>query len=233
MEVFRKEAESAVQFFYAWRTVNEVAANNKAVAATLNTAPLFRNTTLSSLPTSALIALGRVFDQEKDTHNIDRVLRVAQRNPGIFSLESLANRKRKLSSNSYEWLDEYLASAYVPTPEDFRRLRKHVATRRKVYEESFRPLRHKVFAHKQVLSGSETVALYERAQIKDLQQLLIFLRRLHEALWELLFNGRKPNLRPARYSVSQMRAEPRKHGGSLQERLTHETEAFLKRVSPK
>ena len=231
LQVFRREAESAVQFFYAWRTVNEVAAKNEAVVATLNKAPLFWNTTLGALQTSAFIALGRVFDQEQDTHNVDRVLRIAQRNPEIFSLEALAERKRRLSPNSHEWIAEYLETAYVPTPDDFRRLRKHVAARRKLYTDNFRPLRHKVFAHKQMFKQDEAHALFANAKIKDLQQLLVFLRRLHEALWELLFNGRKPVLRPARYSVSQMRAQPRQHGRSLQERLTHETEAFLKLIS--
>lgn len=231
LEVFRREAESAVQFFYAWRTVNEVAAKNKAVFAALNKAPLFWKTTLGALQTSAFIALGRVFDQEQDTHNIDRVLRIAQRNLEIFSLEALAERKRRLSPNSHEWLSEYLKTAYVPTEDDFRRLRKHVDARRKVYVASFRGLRHKVFAHKQLFKQDEAHALFANAKVKDLQQLLVFLRRLHDALWGLFFNGSKPVLRPARYSVSQMRAQPRRHGQSLQERLTHETEAFLKLIS--
>lgn len=231
LEVFRKEAESAVQFFYAWRTINEVASKNRRVVGTLNKAPLFWNTTLGALQTAAFIALGRVFDQDQDTHNIDRVLRIAQRNPEIFSTEALGERKRRLSSNAHEWLDEYLRTVYVPNADDFRRLRKHVANRRKVYEAGFRPIRHKVFAHKQLVEQSEVHVLFANAKIKDLQQLLVFLRRLYEALWQLFFNGRKPNLRPARYSVSQMRAQPSPHGRSLQERLTHETEAFLKLIS--
>ena len=231
LEVFRREAESAVQFFYAWRTVNEVAAGSKAVVATLNKAPLFWNTALGALQTASFIALGRVFDQEQDTRNIDRALRIAQRNPEIFSLEALGKRKQGSSPNAHEWLAEYLRAAYIPTPDDFRRLRKHVAARRKVYAECFRPLRHNVFAHKHMFKQDEVHDLYANAKIKDLQQLLVFLRRLHEALWELLFNGRKPVLRPARYSVSQMIARPRQQGRSLQERLTHETEAFLKLIS--
>lgn len=231
LEIFRQEAESAVQFFYAWRTVNEVAAKNKAVVITLNKAPLFWNTTLAALQTATFIALGRVFDQEQDTHNIDRVLRIAQQNLEIFSLNALAERKRRASPNAHEWLDEYLQNAYLPTADDFRRLRKHVAKRRKIYTECFRPLRHKVFAHKQMFNQDEAHVLFANAKIKDLQQLLVFLRRLHETLWQLLFNGIKPVLRPARYSISQMISQPRQHGRSLQERLTHETEAFLKIIS--
>lgn len=231
LEVFRREAESAVQFFYAWRTVNEVASKDKSVVAALNTAPLFWNTSLGALQTAAFIALGRVFDQEQNTHNIDRVLRIGQRNPEIFSLDALADRKRRGSPNANEWLDEYLANAYVPNPEDFRRLRKHVAARRKIYEASFRPIRHKVFAHKRVAEQSETYALFANAKIAEIQQLLVFLRRLYEALWELFFNGRKPVLRPARFSVTQMLAQPSAKGRSLQERLTKETESFLKSIA--
>ncbi|MBZ0167817.1 hypothetical protein MELA_02903 [Candidatus Methylomirabilis lanthanidiphila] len=229
--MFRGEAESAIQFFYAWRAVNEVASNNKEVVAILNKAPLFWNTSLGALQTSAFIALGRVFDQRSNTHNINRLLHIGEQNPEIFSLEALAERKRGVSSTADEWLDEYLRDAYVPTPNDFRRLRKHVATRRKIYEASFRPIRHKVFAHKQLSTQVDTEALFANAKIRDIQQLLIFLRRLHEALWQLFFNGRKPILRPAPYSVSQMLAQPRPNGHSLQERLTRETEAFLKLIA--
>lgn len=230
LEVFRQEAESAIQFFYAWRTVNEVAAANKDVVTALNKAPLFWNTTLGALQSSTFIALGRVFDQEKETHNIDRVLRFAQQNSEIFSLDSLAQRKRRSSPNADDWLNDYLKTAYIPTQDDFRRLRKHVSARRKIYIESFRPLRHNVFAHKHKFKQDEVLELYANVKIKDLQQLLIFLRRVYETLWELLYNGRKPVLRPARYSVTQMIAQPRNFGRSLQERLTHETETFLKSI---
>ena len=228
LEIFRREADSAVQFFYAWHSVHAVASKSKPVVASLNTAPLFWNTALGALQTSVFIALGRVFDQERDTHNVDRLLGLGQRNLQIFSLEALAERKRRSSPNADEWLPEYLRSAYVPTPEDFRRLRKHVADRRRIYEASFRPVRRKVFAHKQLTHLTDTKALFGKVKIKEIQQVLVFLRRLHEALWQLLFNGTKPVLRPARWSVERMLAQSQPHGSSLQERLTRETEAFLK-----
>ena len=63
LEVFRTEAEAAMQFFYAYLTVHAVAKDHKPVYRLLNTAPLFWNTNLGALQTSAFIALGRVFDQ--------------------------------------------------------------------------------------------------------------------------------------------------------------------------
>ena len=234
LEVFRTEAESAIQFFYSWLTVYAVASEHKEVHRLLNRAPLFWNTALGALQTSTFIALARVFDQQSK-HNVDRVLKIAQSNMGIFSKGALAGRKRRASPNTDERIDEYLVDVYVPTAADFRRLRSHVARRRRIYEENYRALRHQVFAHKEVAEKTDIQALFGKTNIRELQQLLIFLRRLHEALWQLFNNGRKPALRPARYSVKRIREKPsqEQRGRALQERLTHEIEGFLRAVADK
>ena len=45
-----------------------------------------------------------------------------------------------------------------PKPADFRRLRGYASMHRKIYFEKYRPLRHKVFAHRQL---SEEAAVRE------------------------------------------------------------------------
>jgi hypothetical protein len=228
LEVNRGEVDSAVQFFYAWNSVHAVATKSAAVLATLNSAPLFWNTALGALQSSAFIALGRVFDQDQDTHNVDRLPRLGQRNLQIFSIDALAARKRRLNASAEEWLPAYLQVAYVPTHDDFRRLRKHVATRRRVYEANIRPMRHNVFAHRHLTHLTDPDSLFGALKISEMQQVLIFLWRVHAALWELLANGRKPTLRPARYSVERMFEQPQLIGSTLPERLARETEAFLR-----
>ena len=229
LEVFRKDAEQALQFFYADLAVNSVAAEDKRIYHLLNRAPLFWMTVVGALQASCFISLGRIFDQ-KSTHNLDRLLGIAQQNPGIFSKAELADRKRRGSANADDWLDEYLRDVYVPTCDDFRRLRKYVARRRKIYESNYRDLRHKVFAHNVCSDTKEVEALFAKTKVRELQQLLTFLSRLREALWDLLHNGRKPTIRPVRYSVKRMLklSSPRKGGGGVQERLTHEIIEFFK-----
>ena len=195
----------------------------------MNEAPLFWNTNLGALQSSAIVALGRVFDLDRNSHGVARLLTVAHANLDIFSKQSLAARKRKDSVNADEWLPEYLKTAYEPCSEDFRRLKRHVATRRAIYETNYRPLRHKVFAHRGVATRVEVGELFAKTNIREMQQLLVFLGRLHEVLWQLYFNGRKPTLGPARFSVRRILEQPSpnaKHG-KLQERLVHETRAFL------
>lgn len=234
LEVFRTEAESAIQFFYSFLSIHAVAGEHKEVYRLLNKAPLFWNTTLGALETSTFIAIGRVFDQNS-RHNVDRLIKIAQSNMDIFSKESLAGRKRRGSNNADEWIDEYLRDVYVPNAEDFRRLKRHITKRRKIYESNYRDIRHKIFAHKVVSEKEEEHVLFGRTNIREMQKLLIFLRRLHEALWQLYHNGRKPKLQPARYSVKRIREQPslKNRGQGLQERLTHEIEDFLLSVANK
>jgi len=61
LEVFRKEAEAASQFFYGYLAIHEVAKHNRAVLRFLNTNALLWNTVAGALQMSALIALHRVF----------------------------------------------------------------------------------------------------------------------------------------------------------------------------
>ena len=229
LEVFRTEAESGIQFFYSYLTVHAVAGENKNVYRSLNQAPLFWNTALGALQTSTFIALGRVFDQ-KSKHNINRLLKIAQLNMVIFSKEALSGRKRRSSTNADEWIDEFLRDVYVPSANDFRRLRRYVDKKRKTYKDNYRDIRDKIFAHKEISAKEDEQPFFDKTNVRELQKLFIFLRRLHEALWQLYNNGRKPTLQPARYSVKQIREQPSPEiqGRALQERLIHEIEEYLK-----
>jgi hypothetical protein len=228
LEVFRAEAESAIQFFYSYLSIHAVASKHKEVHQLLNIAPLFWNTMLGALQTSSFIALGRIFDQNS-SHNIDRPIKIAQSNMEIFSKESLAERKRRNSHNADEWLDEYLRDVYIPNADDFRRLRRYIDKKRKIYKNNYRDIRHKIFAHKEVSGKGEIQALFSKANIQEIQKLLIFLKRLHQALWQLFQNGRKPTLRPARYSLKRIREQPSPEYSSrgVQELLIPEIENFL------
>lgn len=48
------------------------------------------------------------------------------------------------------------------------------------------------------------VELFERTSYVELEKLFAFLDALHEALWELYHNGRKPVIRYRRRSLVQM-----------------------------
>ena len=126
-----------------------------------------------------------------------------------------------------EWLSDYLRSKHELTRRDFRRLKGYVRKWRKVYETAYHPLRNKVFAHTEIRVASSE--LFAKTNIREMQRMLLFLRQLHETLWELFNNGFRPVLRPQRYSVRSIRARPSRIGSSrnVQETIVKEAEYFL------
>jgi len=232
LEVFRTEAEGAAQFFYALLAIHAAAGAKTPIYKLLNTAPLFWNTILGALQTAAFVALGRIFDQDS-AHNIGRLMRLAQDNPQIFSKAEFAQRRQGAAETPPDWLDNYLKDIYLPKPADFRRLRGYVSRYRKIYLEKYQPLRHRVFAHKGASDAGDVSALFASTNIRELQRMLTFLMSLYDAMWQLFVNGKRPVLRPQRYSVGRMRARLAKNarGRSVHERLVHEVERFLEEAS--
>jgi hypothetical protein len=228
LEVYRTEVQAAIQFFYSFLAINASLADNKRALDLVNRSPLFWRTIMGALHSSFFITLGRVFDQ-RSNHNVDRLLKAAQECPAIFSVEALGRRKRAGSTNPDEWIDEYMRTAYVPNRDDFRRLRGYVRKYRKVYETGYRDIRHKIHAHKELSKAKDVHALYGKTNIRQMQQMLIFLNRLYLSLWELFHNGRKPVLRPMKYSVGSMRKSetPKWQSRHVQEEIVQETEDFF------
>ena len=187
---------------------------------------------MGAYQTSFFIVLGRIFDQ-KSPHNIDRLLKVAQENIDIFKKASLEKRKRKESDNASDWIDDYLKDVYVPVAADFRELRKKVREYRKIYNNNYRDIRHKIYAHKQITDTEEVQKLFSKTNIRELQKVFVFVNALYEALWQLFYNGRKPVLRRMRYSVNNMRRarKPEWQSKTVQERMVAEVEDCLKNLA--
>ena len=82
LEVFRKDGESAAQFFYAEMAINEVARRRPAVLRFLNRNAMFWNTASGAMQSAGFMALGRSFDQGSP-HNIDRLVKLAQDDPAM------------------------------------------------------------------------------------------------------------------------------------------------------
>lgn len=230
LEVFRTETETAIQYFYARQAFQLVASQDKRVIDVLNRTPRFWNTSLSALQLSSMITLGRIFDPNPENHSVSRLLSLAQRNLQIFSKTALAARKRSDSSNADEFLSEYLKSVYEPGPRDIQRLKGLVAQRRKIYESNYKAVRHQIFAHRSVSDRAEIDALFAKTNVSELQKLFTFLARLHEVLWQLYHNGRRPVFRPERYSAKHILAKPSPahKQPNTQERIAREAKDVLK-----
>jgi hypothetical protein len=228
LEIFRQEAQSAAQFLYAYLSIHETAARRREVHALLDKSALFWNTNLSALQTAAFIALGRAFDTDSN-HNIGQLLRIAQNNRNIFLKPALGVRKQALGLSAADTVN-YLVTAYEPSVQDFRDIRKRVNKQRTIYEAKYRNIRHQWFAHRNLADANEASVLFAQTNTRELQKLVTFLVSLYDALWNLYFNGYKPSFQQNRYSVKAMRnrPSPERRITNVQERITHEAAEFLR-----
>ncbi len=227
LEVFRGECEAASQHLYAYLTIRRVARQSKAVLRALNRHALFWNTAMGALQQSALVTLGRVFDQDTP-HNVDVLLGLAARARAIFSKAALAARKAEAGVHS-PWAERFAAGAYEPTPNDFRTLRAHIKKARRIYERRYRELRNRVYAHTVAHGQAEVAPLAAQAHIGELKRLLVSLLSVHDALWNLFWNGRAPIPRRARYSAKPLRAI--RTPDPPRDRIVVEVEAILKEAA--
>ena len=114
LEVFRGEAEGAMQFLYALTALQVRINEDREFRRALNRAPLTWRTIMGGLQTTFFIILGRIFDHTAK-HNVYRTLSLAgDGRKTIFSKQALANRKRSQSKNADEWLGDFLLDVYVP-----------------------------------------------------------------------------------------------------------------------
>jgi hypothetical protein len=202
LELFRTEAESAIQYFYAALALNGYPHRRNRVLQAMNESPLFWNTVRSALMSSTWVALGRIFDNGSP-HNIAKLMKMVETDRRIFSKGSLGLRKRAESPNADEWIDDYLSTAHAPTSAELQRLKKHVKAQRAIYTARYKPIRDKLHAHRE-LTPEEGRALFSVTRIGEVERMLIFLRQLYDTLWEMFYNGKRPVLRPLPYSASRM-----------------------------
>src|SRR5579872_5379884 len=194
LQAFDSDVDEVVQCFYIWRTVHATARKNHGIYDLLNRNAGFWNVALGSIQANSLIALGRIFDHGKDTHNVSRLLRLAANNPWIFSKAALKRRMERdfggtMNVNAISAADSFMRTPNEPKTSDFKRLERFVGIRRRVYEKCYKQIRDKRYAHKQRTDINSVVA---QTDIRELARLVTDLRKLHRVLWDWYHNGMQP-----------------------------------------
>jgi hypothetical protein len=222
---FDNEARNAALYAYADFAIQHAASKSKRLLNRLNETPTFWLTAFAAFQTATYISLARIFDNTS-AYNVEQLLSSAESNIALFQREALAERKREGRNSDPSWLREYLDKAYYPELSDFARLRKKVDEYRTLYDKAIKPARNKYIAHREKQDKEEVSALFGRGKVKDVWPLTIFLQQLHEVLWNLFHNGRKPRFHPMRYSVAAMFDRP-PTGSSAHEVIVRETQKLM------
>lgn len=120
LRAFENDVDEVVQCFYIWRTVHAAARKSGRVYNLLNRNTGFWVVALGSIQANSLIALGRIFDNSRDSHNIGRLLKLVETSRVIFSKAALRKRKEKDLANALHLVDNSMKDVKEPTPSDFK-----------------------------------------------------------------------------------------------------------------
>jgi hypothetical protein len=220
------EANVIANYVYAEMAAQYAISKSKALLETINMTPTFWRTCFAALQSAAYVALGRLFDT-KSPYNLQELIASMERNLQDFSPNALAARKRSAGFSDEARLKKYVDEAYIPTLKDVQRIRRSVERRRLFYNRAIMPVRHRYLAHRQTYETSHVNELYGKGKVKEMWQVAIYLHHLHQELWNLYHNGRRPDLRVrSRYSPKIMYQKP-KHGGSPHERIVGEVRKLM------
>jgi hypothetical protein len=200
LDNLRQEASIAARYIYADMAIQHAASKSKRLLHRLNSTPTFWIACGAAFQSAAYVALGRVFDT-KSRYNVAALLDTFEGNLHLFGRDALARRKRNGKATDPPWLSNYLDKAYYPSRKDVVKLRTRVESYRLVYDRAIKPARHKYIAHREKRDPAEVSALFARGTVRELWRMSTFLLQLHDVLWELLYNGKRPRFRTIRYSV--------------------------------
>lgn len=201
---FQNEVDTAAHAFYAWKSINNIAFNDKSIHSEMNENSVAWNAILHSLQTTFLVTLGRIFDIDRGALSIHTFLNKCLSEREQFGREGLRRRKIKLvGGNEPEWLEEYLNNAQYPRAEEFRRLKIQTKPFSKKYEEIYKPIRHKLIAHKEIDSINKVGEYFEKTNITEIINMLNFINGVSMVVMQWYINGKRTLIEDHRYTESE------------------------------
>ena len=189
------EVEDALQSLYIYIEMDKFADKHPLALRRMNKHPEFWLSIRHAQQTNFMVTLGRVFDTDRRSHSIHRLLKEMTRHPEYFTRDAFANRRRGSSPGADpECLADYLKDVFEMDRAALEKLSLALEPISDKYEQNFAPIRNKLFAHRDILDRAGINALVSKGLIVDLEEILHFLHDLLECIFQLIYDGRKPEL---------------------------------------
>jgi len=192
LRYYSEEVDLASFAFHSWKAIkNNIASDREALTA-INSNSLTWGIVLYSLESGFFVSLGRIFDTDPGAFSVFKLLQSCQGKISDFSKDQLRIRKLPLGLDLNS-LDKYISSAYEATAKDFRTIRKEVSKWANLFQKIYQPIRHKLYAHKEIEIIESHQQLFDKTHIGQVQEMLSFLHGVEQFVFELYHNGRKTN----------------------------------------
>jgi hypothetical protein len=189
---------------FAWRTRVD---NDPDLLSLVNEHPAFWLSVLGALQAATFTALGRIYDDDRDTHSARLLLKRVEEHQGLFKRAQLHDRKVRAGMTP-EAADTFVADAWELKRADVAALTDAFEHQRAVYVAKVKDIRDKVYAHAGRITRERRDELFEGLMLREWEHLIVFPLRLHAALFGLYDNGTQPTLYDVPTIIGQVLADP-------------------------
>jgi len=202
--LFHNELITACWSFYGWKNIKKIASTDKEIRTAINKNTISWSIILHSLQITFFITLGRIFDKDERSFSVHTLINTCIKNIDQFSKEKLRERKIKgWNQDDISWVDEYIENSYQPKVNDFLNLQIEIEKKHILYELNYKPIRHKIFAHKDLKKIKNVKDLFSKVNILEAEEILCFLYQIERIIWTLYYNGRLERIGYYKYNEEE------------------------------
>lgn len=140
---------------------------------------------------NTIIILGRIFDRNKNSHGIERLISQA-RVSALFTKEELRIRKVSGSDNANEWIDNYMANIRDFERSEYSSFLRYIVKTKKLWSD-IKKVRNKLYAHQAVINLATKTSILEKATYASIGEILSRLLVIEHIFFEAFHNGYPPN----------------------------------------
>ena len=183
-----KDARAAAGFIYTELTLNHQAGLDGSLHTAINRHAGFWRVVASSLQSSGLISLGRIYDDSTKTFTVHRLIDYAEKNPGIFSHQAFIKRKSD-AGIALATATNMVQGVKPFSPADLKTWREQYFEMKKIWDDELQLIRHKVFAHAHRVSPEDINEMFAKTNVERLESITVYPLGLTHVLWQLYINA--------------------------------------------
>jgi hypothetical protein len=140
-----------------------------------------------------IVALGRIYDDDRDTHSGCELLKYVETYPGLFTRPALRDRRMRGGATQAD-ADKFVEGAHELSLADLRPLRSAFDEQLAIYVGKVKPIRDKAYAHSARITRDALEAMFYDLPAHTIERLVVLPMQLQRSLWHAYFNGSPPVL---------------------------------------
>lgn len=188
LEMFGREVAESNRSYYAFLTIHHEYATRPKLKEACDSAWTFMVSVLGALQTTLVIALGRIFDDDKRAESsVRNLLGFAKRHREVFTSQTLRSRASTIAYVSIR-LEANLIGYREPEVSEFRDIERLLKPHAQAYFDKLRPIRHQWLAHREI-GAPDAKRLFGGTNLAEIEAMLHFLTEVHDALRRMYMEG--------------------------------------------